>query len=475
MGTTKSLIVKSTLLTGIALLFTGLTRIVYTIAVGKNFGADILGQMNLVISFTMLCSLVISTTVENAAAKYLSEFSAKEDIINRDKTFTMLQKWTVAGSAASMLVVVLLCDLIARTLQIDLPILMFGLPLIVLITTHNFYRGCFYGFSNVGRYFKFETISSLLFFVILGVILLHGEGNLLLPFILFYGLFSLLAAISLREHAHPSKTPFLFRKEIGIYGLIAMIGTVSSTAKAHIANLFTGVYLSPEQVGYYSAAVSITTVLLFAPSIIGRVLLPSISHAHGAGNTVIIKTLLNKATDILSVIALFLCGISIILSEEILMLLFTPDFAVASFSLQTLVLGICLSTITVPAVSALSGTKYVKIPNIAGVLGLVVSFILWPFFIPMFGINGTAMGYIIGVFVTAVIPLYYAQRIYGLDLRSIARAVLVVSGLLVTALLFEVLIPFEYGHWVASGAFALLFLAIFKDKIKDLWNSVRMY
>ncbi len=471
----KDLIVKNTFLTGIALLLTGLTRIVYNIVVGKDFGADVLGQMNLALSFAMLCSLVISTIVENSATKYLSEFSAKGDIANCNLTFTMLLKWTIVGSIALVFAIILLCDPIARTLQVDLAVLMFGLPLIILIATHNFYRGCFYGFNKVVRYFKFETISSLLFFIVLGVILLHGEGNLLLPFILFYGLFTFLGAISLHKHTYSSKAPFLFRKEIGIYGLIAMIGTVSSTAKAHVANLFTGGYLSPEQVGYYSAAVSITTVLLFAPSIMGRVLLPSVSHAYGAGDTAVVKTLLNKATDTLSVIALFLCGISIILSEEILVLLFTPDFAAASFSLQMLILGICLSTITVPAVSALSGTEYVKIPNVAGVLGLVVSLILWPFLIPGFGINGTAIGYIIGVFVTAIIPLYYAQRIYGLDLHSIARVFLVVSGLLIAVLLLETLIPFEYSRWAVSGVFALLFLAFFKDKIRDLWISVRIY
>jgi O-antigen/teichoic acid export membrane protein len=93
----KESLVKNAILTGIALIFVGLTQVVYNVVIGKTFGAGILGQVNLVISAAILFSLVISTFVENSATKFLSEFSAKKNEKKVKYTFTMLQKWTIIG------------------------------------------------------------------------------------------------------------------------------------------------------------------------------------------------------------------------------------------------------------------------------------------------------------------------------------------------------------------------------------------
>jgi len=53
-------LIKNVVFTGIALLFTGLTRVVYNIAVGRTFDAGTLGQVNLVISIATLLSMVVS-------------------------------------------------------------------------------------------------------------------------------------------------------------------------------------------------------------------------------------------------------------------------------------------------------------------------------------------------------------------------------------------------------------------------------
>jgi O-antigen/teichoic acid export membrane protein len=81
------MLIKNAILTGIALAFTGLTRVIYSIAVAKSFNADILGQMNLIISITMLLSLAISIITESSAAKFLSEFPSDCD---RKNTFALL-------------------------------------------------------------------------------------------------------------------------------------------------------------------------------------------------------------------------------------------------------------------------------------------------------------------------------------------------------------------------------------------------
>ena len=112
---------------------------------------------------------------------------------------------------------------------------------------------------------------------------------MLLPFLAYYGLFSLLSAIYLRKYFIPTREAFPLRREIGIYGTISMIGTLASTSSPYLANIITGFYLSNEQVGFYSAAVSIASVLIYAPTVLGRVLLPTISSSYGIGDDHVIK------------------------------------------------------------------------------------------------------------------------------------------------------------------------------------------
>lgn len=472
----KETLVKNAILTGIALIFVGLTQVVYNVVIGKTFGAGILGQVNLVISVAILFSLVISTFVENSATKFLSEFSAKKNEKKVKYTFTMLQKWTIIGCIVLVIIAFIFSGFISSKIKLSEELFLIVLPLMFLIGTHHFYRGCFFGLNKVNKYFKFEVISSLAFFAILGIVAFIWEQALLLPFIVFYGLFSIFSVLNLKGYlkrdSKQDKDPFKLRKKIGTYGAIAMTGTFASTSKTHIANIFTGGYLSPEQVGFYSAAVSITMILQFVPSVMGKVLLPSMSYSYAKNDLQTLKRILNKTTLGLSIVALLLGGIFIILSEKILTILFTSEFTVATFPLQTLIIGACLLTLTRPAVSVLSGTRYVKIPNIAGVLGLISSLALWPYLIPKFGINGTATGYIIGMLVTLIIPVYYAREYFGLELKKISFVVLTTAILLAIAIYAKNFIPL-YPDLLMSGVFAIVFITIFRRDIFEIYSEIK--
>ena len=47
----------------------------------------------------------------------------------------------------------------------------------------------------------------------------------------------------------------------------------------------------------------------------------------------------------------------------------------------------------------LSGTKYILIPNIGGIIILVISLISWTVFIPEYNGAGVAMGYSLGIII----------------------------------------------------------------------------
>ncbi|HUI39608.1 MAG TPA: polysaccharide biosynthesis C-terminal domain-containing protein, partial [Methanothrix sp.] len=242
-------------------------------------------------------------------------------------------------------------------------------------------------------------------------------------------------------------------------------------SRAYIATITTGVYLPPEQVGFYSATVSITTTLLYAPGVIDRVLLPSFSYSHGKKDTPTVKALLEQATAGLSLVALLMGGVFIILGRDILMILFTPEFSSATFSLQMLVLGVCMYTISLPSVSALSGTEYIKIPNMANLAGLLFSLALWTYLIPSFGINGTALGYVAGAILSSIIPIYFAKRYYNINLKDSGLIIIKSLGAFGVALFAGNIIP-KCPDLIISAIFAILFFIIFRKNIAFYFKKI---
>jgi len=464
----KQIILRNTILTGFALAFTGLTRVIYNIAVVKSFNADVLGQMNLIISIITLLSLAISIITESSAIKFLSEFPSDSD---RKNTFALLLRWLLIGSLILIIATYSLQNYISQNTKIDNRLLIISLPLILLISAHHFYRGCFYGLNAIDKYLKLELVSTTLFFLVLGAAISIWRQNLLWPFLAYYILFTLLGAANFREYIRYSKKPFALSRYIGMYGLVATIGTLASTSKAYIAIILIGIYLSPEKVGFYSAAISITTIFMYAPTIFGRVLLPTISSSYGSGDVHTIKKLLDITTVWLSIVVLFLGGIFIILSKEILIVLFKPAFAEAAFSLQTLILDLCLATMALPAVSALVGTKYVRIPAVSAIFSTLVSIAVWPYLIPKYGIDGAAAGYIIGTIVGTIIPLFYAKKYFDMEQRKLGFLILLSLFLFgITTMTGHYI---KYSSWIAAFIFAALFLIILRKDLSAIYYELK--
>ena len=96
--------------------------------------------------------------------------------------------------------------------------------------------------------------------------------------------------------------------------------------------------------------------------------------------------------------SLIICLLLFFLSETILNL-FGKDFASGKTILMIIIPSIFIRMISIPCNAFLSGTKYILIPNIGGIIILVVSLISWSFFIPKYNEAGVAMGYSLGIII----------------------------------------------------------------------------
>jgi O-antigen/teichoic acid export membrane protein len=151
-------------------------------------------------------------------------------------------------------------------------------------------------------------------------------------------------------------------------------------------------------------------------------------------------------------------------------LLFGSEYASASLTLQILILSACTTILAVPAGNSLSGTRYVKIPNVAGVLGLVSCLVLWPFLIPKYGIVGTAAGFLVSTIVTSSIQLYYAWRHFNLDLKKFSQILLISSSVFAVALLIKSILLF-FPTLISTAVFTVIFCAVFRRDLSDIYRK----
>lgn len=467
----KTSIFKNTILTIVALIFLGMTNLVFNILIAKEFDAATLGSLNLVISTALLFSLIITTGFGSAVTKYLAEYMGKRDSNGARLSFQISFKFVFVLSALLFIFAVILSEPVSNIIGVERKLFLFATPLIPLYAFYELYKNSYYGVNSVGKYLRNEVISDIIFFTVLSVVVFYLRCWLILPFILLYLVFTMLSTADFFCYLKPVKVKQKgITKSIVAFASISFVGTFASMSRMRLSMVLSGVYVSTEYVGYYAAAYSFLTALYLIPRAMSLALFPSFSYHYGKNDYGIITKILNQSTRWLSIIILLLGGITVFLSKNILQILFGSEYTNASLTLQILILSACTSIVAIPAVNSLSGTKYVKIPNIAGVLSLISCLVLWPFLIPKYGIVGTSVGFLVSTIVTSSIPLYYAWKYFNLNLKKFSQILLISFSIFGVILLIKSLLPF-FQTLISTAVFVVVFCAVFRKDLLEIYKK----
>lgn len=467
----KNSVFKNTILTIIALISFGMTNLVFNILIAKEFDAATLGSLNLVISTALLLSLVVVTGLGPAATKYLAEYLGKGDSDGARSSFQISFKFVFVLSALLFIFAVVLSEPVSNIVGVERKLFLIATPLIPLYAFYELYKNSYYGVNSVGKYLRNEIMSDVVFFIVLGVVVFYLRCLLILPFLFLYLVFTVLSTADFLDYLTPVKVKQRgITKSIVTFASISFVGTFASTSRMRLSVVLSGAYVSTEYVGYYAAAFSFLTALYLIPRAMSMALFPLFSYHYGKNDASNITRILNCSTKWLTIIILLLSGIMVFLSKNILQILFGYEYAGASLTLQILILSACATVVAIPAVNSLSGTKYVKIPNIAGVLGLISCLVLWPFLIPKYGIIGTAVGFLISTVVTSSMPMYYAWKYFNLDLKNFSRVLAISFSIIGFALLIKYMLPL-FQTFISTAVFAVIFCVVFRQDLLDIYKK----
>ncbi len=460
---------KDTLLTLITLVVFGSTNFIFNVVVGRVYGSAYLGMVWTALSTSLLLSYAISTSFPGAVAKYVSEYLGRKREKDANYVLKLALYYGIIIAIAMTIFAVIFSDYLCNLFNMSKTIFLLSVPIISLYGIYMILKMAYYGYRNVQKYFKNELVADSLFFIALGaIIIFKWDSYIFLPYIVLYSVFIFSAMrffnMKLKNTGERKKE---IKKSFFAFAGISFVGTFSSMAMRSLSIMISSIYIPASDVGFLSAAFSISAIFFLFPNALGRVLMPEFSYNFGKGNKEQLVSLLNKSTEYLAVFVTIINSLGIIFARLIVWIFYGDKYMDSVLLLQILLMAYWFTMVGRPAVSVLSGTKYIHIPNIGGVIGLTVSLFSWIFLVPALGVIGTTVGYFLGVFITMSYILFLTKKHYNLKFLTLAK------NFVFMVILFFVFIMYSHSLFsiILTIATYLIYTYINRKEINRIYKG----
>ena len=420
-------LIKNSFYTGLALAFVGIIPFAFNFLVARTFGREILGTINISLSFCLIITIFVTNFFGSSGNKYLAEYRGRNNL----EQFTFVFKIMFIGPMIILTIIGIILsinwDYLSQHFSLSPNLFFTLLSYIFLRSFYILIRRALYGIDLVRSYAMNEIISAVIMLIALVYVCYSGQSSFLIEcYVLCYALFCLLGiktfignfdSITKKMISSGDFNDKKLIKEFSNYGLVSMIGTVASTSTGYISVIIIGMYLNNSDAGLYSSVLSIASVLMFVPKLFTQVFLPEFSKLFGEGNKQKIYQIFNQTNTLMLGLSAMICFIVFLFADDILSV-FGKGFSNGSLILKIILPSIFIRMISIPFVSFLSGTKYVLYPNIGGIIILLVSTICWILLVPQYQLIGIAIGYTTGI----IIGIGYQIFVAIIKIRSFDAA-----------------------------------------------------
>jgi O-antigen/teichoic acid export membrane protein len=261
----------------------------------------------------------------------------------------------------------------------------------------------------------------------------------------------------------PDKAIF---KSYVLYAVPALLIGVTETVSMNIDKVFISYFWDVTQVGFYSSAQSLISILSYIGVIFIGILLPTYSSLHAENKMKEIRELANRVERYISLLLMPLVFFIFFFADVIRRLVLGPKFVQAAPIMAILVLNAMLVIFTQPYSSQLLGTNQIKLGMAIGVIMLAVNVSMNLLLIPkhfmglsLFGLGarGAAFSLLISSFVGTVLFRYFAFKTSGAKpnyrilyhlaaaLLSFGSASLLLNLMMKTNILISLAVCFAFG------------------------------
>lgn len=340
--------------------------------------------------------------------------------------------------------------------------------------------------------YDYITMRSI-FFKIISIILMfsliHDQKDYVL-----YGAITVFAAAGSNLLNFFNLRKFVFFKKYKNYNLkrhmkpimIFFAQSIAITIYTNLDTVMLGFMKTDDEVGLYTAAVKVKTILCSLVTSLGTVLLPRLSYFVSNGHKDEFHKLIEKAIYFVLLISLPLCIYFVIMAKESIVLLSGNGYIGATLAMQIIIPSIIfigLSNIT--GIQILTPLKKEKFVLISVIIGAFIDLIINMIFIPPLGSAGAALGTLIAEIMVLVIQGFFLRKFFHskiFDIREVSKIVLAPIIASIPLLLvyfifdFNVLISLILTSCIYFGTYFILLL-LFREEIvfEFLLRQIRHY
>jgi O-antigen/teichoic acid export membrane protein len=429
-------VARNSLLSMIGLVVLGGTRVAYGAIISRATDLQTFGEVGAMIAIALLASYVLPAGIAAATSRFIPFERGAGDLQRARASYVVLSTVSMLAAAGLGLLAAVALAFLRRPPSEAVEV---GL-LTIAYSLYTTYKAALYAFERVDRYVRIEIATSALAIVLTLAVAWSGATVYLLPFIVSYGAFSLLAHRAVRgQAAGPRLDPWRRpRRDLLGYSLLAGIGILAGAGSLQGTQLLAVWFAAPTEVAHFAAAVTLTAPLYFMPRALALALFPFMSESYGAGDLAAVRRHADLATR-----GLLVCGALVLVAAEILAPVTLTVFGGAEYAagasvLRLILLAAYLSIIAVPAINSLSSGPgwQLKTPVGWSVAGCLAGLALVAVIGGPFGALGVALSYLVGTAITSAGPLLTAWHRLALGwMGPVARGLgVVVAGLLVGSL-----------------------------------------
>jgi O-antigen/teichoic acid export membrane protein len=423
-----------TALSTVGVLVQGAQRFLYTLLLGRLAGPALVGTVNSLFSLALFASLLWPAATGAAAAKFVAAARGRGDEDGARAMAAFLARRTVVSSLLCAVPAVVVA---AVFLDAGPATLVSLAGLVLAYSGFMFVRGLQFGTGQIPRATAWDvglTVATL--GGVLIVLVTRSPAVLLLPFVVGYGVF----AVQGWPRRTSAQVPRAARREADGFVLLGVLGNVASGGFLQLSMVVAGASDTPERAGYYAVALSLATpASLFARSL-SMVLFPAMAEAIGRGDLAAVRHQADLGTRTLVATMVPLFGVLAVLAGPVVRLLYGPEFEPSAPLLVVLLLAVMLVSVAVAATNSLTSRSQagMRVSAFSSAAGALLGIGVWVALVPGSGVDGVAVGYLVGTVVIAGSPMAVAwrwdrHRWGGLSVRLAAGVLLVGVALAVQA------------------------------------------
>ncbi|WP_418749313.1 flippase [Faecalibacillus intestinalis] len=304
----------------------------------------------------------------------------------------------------------------------------------------------------------------------------------------FYGVTSILASAGSNVLNFINLRKYVSLKPVGNYNIkqhlkpimILFAQVIAVNIYTNLDNVMLGFMKTDVDVGLYTAAVKVKTILVSLVTSLGAVLLPRLSYYITVNKKDEFYALIRKAYSFVIVVALPLMLFTIFYARDCLIFLSGKGFIDATLAMQIIaptILLIGLSNLLgIQVLTPLNREKQLVYSVVAGAMADLILNII---FIPKMGAAGAAFGTLVAELVVLLVQIFYLKKLF-FNIASKIQYWKVIIALILASVISIKLSSFVnmifFKLLIAGGSFFAIYgivLLLLKEKfVKDCFDNI---